>query len=148
MKKANVTVRKATVSHEDIKSILTMGENMFLWSGVKEQGAEYDAHSIATTAQTLINHPDSAIFMAEADGKKVGMVAVTKMPAFYNMTQSIVNEFIWWIEPDYRCSSVIKQLISSVKTWAKNKRTPWLHLHLSNNGHKQYRLRNMIREES
>jgi len=148
VKKANVTVRKASVVPDDIKAILSMGHNVFQWSGVGEQGATYDPQSIATTAQMLINNNDSAVFIAEADGKHVGMVAVTRMPAFYNAAQHVVNEFVWWIEPDYRCSSVIKQLVAAVKTWAKNKRTPWLHLHLSNNGHKQYRLRNMTGEES
>lgn len=147
MKTPNVTVRKAKIESDDMTKLLIMGKEFFDSSGLQEDGAVYDAKSMASNFLSFLNNPKSVIFIAEYEAKPIGMVAVSLIPAIYNSSQSVVGEFGWWIDEKHRFGSTIKQLVSAVRNWASNHKSPWIHLHICNNGHKRFTMRNMMKRE-
>lgn len=130
MKIANITVKKAEITTEDLKAFLRMTENMFEWAGMGDHGAIFEPMSLGTYYKNLLATPDNIIFLAKHNDKYVGLVCAGIYPAMFNLKQKMVVEFGWWIEPEYRCGSTMRQMVNALKLWSKNKDAIWYHLHL------------------
>jgi len=129
MKIKGVKSRKATM--EDIAQILHLAKEYYDELNIKEYGNTFDAKSVASQAAIMISNGINALFLAEHEGKVIGMAGVSICPSYFNVNENAIHSHVVFIKKEYRNKSAIRQLVSSMKSWAENKHLPWLQRHLT-----------------
>lgn len=61
---------------------------------------------------------EGVVFMAEQDGKAVGMLGAHIMPFHLNMEHLVCSEAMWWVEPEVRGLSVAGDLVRAMEAAA------------------------------
>lgn len=84
-------------------------------------------------SKLLTYHPDTladlvaglmaaggTIFLAEVDGKAVGMLAIG--PVAHPVSREIMaSELAWWVEPAYRSGSIGPKLLRCAEDWTRQR---------------------------
>lgn len=68
---------------------------------------------------TLVNRC-GVIFVAELEGRVVGMIAAVAMEELVAKTP-MLDEMVWWVEPEHRAGSIGPKLLGSLEKWARQK---------------------------
>jgi GNAT superfamily N-acetyltransferase len=112
-----MTIRLASLA--DVDAIVAMGLHF-------QATTKYAMHLFATDstlrmlATGLLTNPDAAIWVAEANGGLVGMLAC----ALYIQPMSgalVGTEICWWMDPSARGGRTALRLIRTAEQWAKDK---------------------------
>lgn len=118
-----IKVRRAKL--EDLKDLLGISYEFFLES--MEAGEdEFNAEDVMQHILEYLNADHADVLVAENGTGIVGTIALQVAPAYYNHTKFVVSDHHFWVDPDYRNSSVVKCLVSAAKNWAKLRDSLWL----------------------
>jgi len=118
-----ITVRRAKL--DDTHALMSMAYAFFL-EQMEAPEEEFNSKDVMGHIVNYITSPDADILLAENGQGPVGTVALGVGPAYYNHDKMIASDHHFWIEPEYRSSSVVKALVASAKDWASKKGTVWL----------------------
>lgn len=101
--------RNAT--HDDVGKCLTCAKHF-----VDFYGLDWDIESIIDTLNMVI---DNGVFiLAEINGEVVGGAAAIVSPTIWNRKQLFFQEVFWWVEPEYRNTSVGIKLLRHLESKA------------------------------
>lgn len=140
MKKANITVRRARFERGDIARLIVAVEELYKDLQFIEQGIGYDPVAVGSHLGSVLANDHQAVFIAEDGDQMIGFVLCFIAPSIFDGVTPMVTDGAWWLKPEYREGSAIKQLMSAIKNWAKNNNSGWLHAHLTN---KKLRIKSM-----
>lgn len=110
-----MTIRLA--EPEDLARIVEMGVLFVSETRYRELGAA-DVDRITALARGLAVSADGALFVAEVEGRVVGMIAghVFDHPM---LDARFVSEAAWWVDPEHRTGRVGIALLKRLEEWAK-----------------------------
>lgn len=101
----------------DIFRLMEMGQAFFKEAGW-DQVAEFDPESFAYSSGQFMDHGE--YFVAEHEGRVVGMVAAGYAVAGWNRKVLLGQEVWWYVEPAYR-KGLGKQLLEALEDAFKQK---------------------------
>ncbi len=109
-----MTVRLA--EPEDLPRIVEMGV-LFVAESPYHSIGTADPDRIAQLAQGLATSSEGALFVAEVDGRVVGMIGghVFDHPM---LNARFVSEAAWWVDPPHRTGRVGVALLKRLEEWA------------------------------
>lgn len=99
---------------DDGEVIAQMGEAFFAESGHASE-FDFDRESFARTCAILGMH--GLLFVAEKDGKVVGMAALDVAPSICNHSVLVARECFWYVSPEYR-KGLGRKLLAALETAA------------------------------
>lgn len=108
-----MTIRAATFA--DGQRIVEMAQRFLAVTAYGEL-LEPTTAAIATLVSTVLEA--GVIFVAEADGGLVGMIALVALVHPIN-GRRYAEELTWWVEPEYRRSTIGPKLLGSAEDWAR-----------------------------
>ena len=77
-----------------------------------------DAKISALITEYLTSNPkDKIVFLAEENGKAVGILAAAALPFLLNSTDRIAAEAMWFLEPEHRKGRKGLQLLDAFEYW-------------------------------
>ena len=110
---------------EDVPSLLVMAEQF-----MGEYYAEtlpFNAESMTTLLEGLIDNPSGFLLVSEQEGKAVGTIGVLVYDHPFT-GQACSSELFWWVEPAARGSIDSMRLLRHAEKWVKTNRIPWMHM--------------------
>jgi GNAT superfamily N-acetyltransferase len=111
-----MNIRKAESS--DIETLLDLGEDM-----VKESTnfqVPYNRALAKIFGLSAINGHEEAMFVAEKEGKTVGMIGVFVTPLWFSSPDLVqMQDFVFYVSPEARSEGVGGKLIEAAENWAK-----------------------------
>jgi len=110
------TIRHAEPA--DLARIVEMGETFVASSHFKDLGPA-DPHRIAALTRTLAQHPDGCVFVAEVEGRVVGMLA-GHIPVHPMLDVVMASELVWWVDVAHRTGRVGLRLLTAFEGWARD----------------------------
>jgi GNAT superfamily N-acetyltransferase len=114
-----MTIRKARL--EDVDAIVGMvGHFMAAKVGAVVYGEVLKFKPAVVTELARLVVERGAMFLAEADGRVVGMIAGCPIEDLIARTP-MFDEMVWWVEPDYRKGSAGPRLLQAVENWSRQK---------------------------
>lgn len=107
----------------DIPRIVEMGGRSLL-EGPYRDRVGHNPEQAAKLAMSVISQHSGRVFVAEDDGKLVGLLAFIVFPHYFS-GETTAGELIWYVEPEYRrmssfSSSVALDLLSAAEMEAKH----------------------------
>jgi N-acetylglutamate synthase-like GNAT family acetyltransferase len=84
---------------DDVDSCLVCARNF-----INHYGLDWDEESTKTTLLNIINK--GVFILAEDNGQVVGAAAAMCAPNPWNFKQVFFQELFWWVEPEYRTTSI------------------------------------------
>lgn len=70
-----------------------------------------DYVSVKKLFDAFVSNKNNAVgIVAEKDNKLIGMLAVVCLPHVYNNNVLVAEEFVWWVEKEYRIKVGMKML--------------------------------------
>ena len=118
------TVRHAEPS--DMARIVEMGVTFVDSSSTFKALGPADPARIAALTRTLSTYADGCVFVAEVDGRVVGMLA-GHIPVHPMLDVVMASELAWWFEPDHRGTAGAR-LLSAFAAWARERGANALHM--------------------
>lgn len=106
-------IRHATLA--DVPRLVEMGRR-FHAEAYQDTLAE-NPTQMAVMARRLITDEHGVIFVAETDGRLVGMIGML-VYAHHLSAEWTAGEVMWWIEPEARGSGV--RLLKAAEAWARD----------------------------
>lgn len=107
-------IREATL--QDIGAIGDLGEE-FAAEGFGAGYVSVDTGTVMMQCINVIKAPTMQLFLAEADGEIVGMIAGFVKPNFFNSEEIIGQELVWFVREEWRGSTVAIRLIRALEGW-------------------------------
>ena len=77
------------------------------------------ANDVAEFLVRAVDNPDLGMWMAEINGKAVGICAALRYPLYFNPQHTIVQELWWWLTPEARGSGAGQALYKTLEDWAQ-----------------------------
>jgi N-acetylglutamate synthase-like GNAT family acetyltransferase len=96
-----------------------MGRAFYAESAYGNAVAMDDA-SVVETARSLIDSEIACLFVAEHDGKLVGMIGGIMTAPWINRNVPLASELFWWVAPDQRGGGTGARLLLTFTNWAKD----------------------------
>lgn len=98
----------------DTDALVTMGRRMWAETSYRNHIID-NPEQMAAMVTLLLDSPDGVIFIAELEGKPVGMIG---MLAYANHLDGrrVAGEVFWWIEPEARGAGL--RLLQVAESWA------------------------------
>lgn len=111
-----MTIRRAT--EQDFDGMADMSEHFL---SATPYGTLLDASpdTLVSFMRSLAGLETAAMWVAESDGRLVGMVAGWVFQHPFS-GQPIASELVWWVEPEARGTVGIR-LLDAFETWAKKR---------------------------
>lgn len=110
-------IREATDA--DRTRLVAMGMRFIAETPYARFGASPQA--LEWILRVVLEH--GAAFVAEVDGRLVGMLAVIVAP--HPLTGvAYADEIVWWVEPEYRAGMIGPRLLHTTEKWARTKGVP------------------------
>jgi GNAT superfamily N-acetyltransferase len=97
----------------DLHEMVEMGRKFHAHAGIAE--APFDAESFAATLAHGMKTESQAYFVAEQDGKIVGMTGGVSYPAYFNHGCKAAQEMFWWCESP----GAGRRLYAALEAWAR-----------------------------
>lgn len=108
-------IRKALATDLDV--CLEMGRMFHAEAMLNE--IPFNAEDTAKTLASLADEENGALFVAESQGKLVGMAGIVKYPHYTNLSAFVAQELFWWVLPEVRGGPIGIRLLMQVERWAK-----------------------------
>ena len=124
----NILIRKG--NYEDVPSIVTLGKEMHEESSFAS--FDWDNDKVINFADKAVAKDNFCFFVAEVDGNYAGMVIGSVQEFFFGKDLELVD-FIWYVRPGYRNSSVGAQLIDSFIEFGKEKKCKGIYVRIGTN---------------
>lgn len=109
-------VRRAI--HADIPALLRMGRAFFEESGFEAESS-YDEASVTATLTHLLDG-GGAVFIAEKNGRAVGIAAALAYPFYFNTNCRAGQELFWWLDPAHRGGVLGVRMLKAMEKWARD----------------------------
>jgi GNAT superfamily N-acetyltransferase len=108
-------IRMATASDEE--AILTMAREFAAFAPYHSFITPTD-DELRATIRYFIEH--ATVFVADSDGKVIGMLWAILSPMWYAPRSSIATELAWWVAPSHRRGTAAIRLVQAFERWAKD----------------------------
>jgi GNAT superfamily N-acetyltransferase len=109
-----MVIRLATLS--DVDAIVAMGLAFLRQSDYRTHIAE-NPDQMRVLAHHLLNSPDGAFFVADHDGRLVGVLGIIAY-AHHMSGERTAGELVWWVDPAKR--GIGLRLLKAAEQWAKD----------------------------
>lgn len=110
-------VRPAIIP-DDLPEILRMGREFTARSHASRLGAYSEANT-AEFLRSLAPGSPVAVFLAEDEGRVVGMTGGIVFPLFWADSLFLGQELFWWVDPEARGGSASRMLREALEDWAR-----------------------------
>jgi N-acetylglutamate synthase-like GNAT family acetyltransferase len=107
-------VRDATAADED--AILEMARQFVAFAPYADTFTATDEELRMTISQFIMS---AKSFVAEVDGKVVGMLTAVLTPVWYAPSHKAAVELAWWVDPAHRKGMSGIRLVQAFEKWAK-----------------------------
>jgi N-acetylglutamate synthase-like GNAT family acetyltransferase len=107
-------VRDATAEDED--AVLEMARQFVAFAPYADTFTATDEELRMTISQFIMS---AKSFVAEVDGKVVGMLAAVLTPVWYAPSHKAAVELAWWVDPAHRKGMSGIRLVQAFEKWAK-----------------------------
>ena len=87
--------------------------------GLLGYGAELDEDSFLSSLGFMGSSPNTAMFVAEDEGRLVGAAGVFAEPLFFNHGIVAAQERFWWVDEDHRGGVAAIKLYRAIESWAR-----------------------------
>ena len=111
-------VRKATEA--DLDQYVGLARTFHAASPVHNV-IDFDPVGYAQFYLSSLENESVGIWLAEMNGKIVGICGAIAYPMYFNPTALIVQELWWWLTPESRGSGAGKMMFNTIEDWAKDK---------------------------
>jgi aminoglycoside 6'-N-acetyltransferase I len=107
-----IDIRRADI--DTLDEALCLLERFF-----REEGFDTPAEAMRSSLRAMLGNPDSAVFVAQRDGKAVGVATVTTSVGIeYGRSAELEDLYVL---PEARGSGIAGALIETVCTWCREK---------------------------
>jgi GNAT superfamily N-acetyltransferase len=113
-----VIVRRATV--DDFPCYLELAQEFHAASPMHGV-VELDEVNYRQFYLDSLANDNIGLWLAEFDGKIIGITGALAYPLYFNPTNLIVQELWWWLTPQARGSGAGKAMFETIIEWAKSK---------------------------
>lgn len=108
-------IRQATL--EDAGKILEMCYKFFKASGYRETfNIEFNPTKVAEHIGVAIANPKFYCILVDSEYR--GMIIGVLSPIMVNPDKLMASELSWWVEPEFRGTSVAKELMKAFLEWS------------------------------
>jgi GNAT superfamily N-acetyltransferase len=114
----SLVVRRATL--EDLPAYTFMARN-FLASTPVGEVIDFNEEAFKGFYIGAMENPDLGAWIAEYDGKAIGIAGALAFPMYFNPTYISVQETWWWLEPEARGKGAGKAMYRKIEQWAESK---------------------------
>jgi GNAT superfamily N-acetyltransferase len=111
-----VTVRRATA--EDLDRYLPLAAAFHNASPV-HSALPFDYEGFTNFYLSGIDNPNMGIWVAEEDGRVMGITGACCYPMYFSPTNRVVQELWWYLKPEARGNGVGKQMYDAIELWTK-----------------------------
>ncbi len=111
-------IRPAVIS--DLVRLQDMGARFFAASGL-DRWFSYKPQDFSTTITNIMASDRGLALVGDGPTGVVGMIVALTYPVYFNFSHFTTQELVWWVEPEYRGSSMGAELRDGLETWAKGK---------------------------
>lgn len=112
-------VRKATEA--DLDQYVLLAKEFHLASPMDGVVA-FDPIGYADFFKASLNNDTVGLWLAESDGKLVGISGAIAYPLYFNPTALVVQELWWWLTPESRGTGAGAEMFKTIEQWAKDKK--------------------------
>lgn len=128
----SITIRQAVLDPlDDVEFILKSGKKFYLESGLQNLG-KFDYLSLAKSVRDMIKG-GAIVLIAEKDGQRIGGIAASYYPLFFNHERGVFQEQWWWVDPVHRGSGAGKMLLEGLEAEASKRGSIVVMMHLPKN---------------
>lgn len=106
-----------TATHDDIEAVAAMGRR-FLQFAPQAKHLPLTDDQVAERSRWLVE--SAQVFLAEMNGRVVGMLACILIPAWLAPHATMAHELAWWVDEEARGSSASIRLVDAYETWARS----------------------------
>lgn len=110
-----MTVRLATTADAD--ALLRMAKH-FINYGPHGSMLDISDEQLQHQIAELLAYPNVSLFVAELDGRVVGMIVGVLNAPWYAPHITMATELAWWVEPEARGTTVALRLVKMYEGWA------------------------------
>lgn len=103
-------IRKATL--DDVPEVVRLSA-LFYPTTHYADFCDMDEDSVWGLASGLIEN--DVFYVAEDDGRLVGMVGLIIAPFLFNRSKKMAVEIVWWVAPEVRGSGVAHKLLMAIE---------------------------------
>jgi len=111
-------VRPATLM--DLGEYARLGEQ-FIAASPLGQEAGSNIEDTVRFLITALDNPNIGMWLAERDGRVIGICSAMAYPLYFRPDYTIVQELWWWLTPEARGSGAGQMMFKEIERWAKEK---------------------------
>lgn len=123
-------IRDAT--EDDLPEYIKLGR-MFHQSCPLSDVVAFDDEGFSEFYRAAIENENIGIWVAEDDGKIVGICSAIAYGMYFNPSSIVVQELWWWISPDSRGAGAGAAMFKRIEQWAAEKNASALFMIALNN---------------
>jgi len=110
-----VIVRNAIA--EDFPRYLPLAQAFYAASPVNGV-IPFDDEGYANFFLQAVQNPSMGVWLAEDDGKIVGIAGALLYPMYFSPSSMVVQELWWWLTPQVRGKGAGKAMYDMIESWA------------------------------
>jgi len=111
-------VRKAT--EKDLPEYIVLAKAFHMASPM-HGSINFDPEGYSKFYLSSIDQDTIGIWLAEIDGKIVGICGALVYPLYFNLSALVVQELWWWLTPASRGSGAGTKMFKQIEQWASEK---------------------------
>ncbi len=81
----------------------------------------FDDEGYADFFLSAVENPDIGVWLAEDDGKMVGIAGALAYPMYFSPATTVVQELWWWLTPEARGKGAGQAMYRTIESWATTK---------------------------
>jgi GNAT superfamily N-acetyltransferase len=81
----------------------------------------FDADGYSDFYLRAIHDPSVGVWLAEDDGKIIGIAGALFYPMYFSPTSMVVQELWWWLTPESRGKGAGQAMYKTIESWAAAK---------------------------
>lgn len=110
-------IRLATL--QDMPELMRMCRSFYEYADFAGKGLTLKEQDFMGFAKTLIENDLRILYVACENGKIAGTIGGIYSPWFMNFSQGMANEQWWWVDEEYRKSTIAEELLEEFIKWGK-----------------------------
>ena len=111
-------VRPATL--EDLPAYMPLALAFHAASPIR-QAIPFSVEGFADFYTAAIESQNMGVWLAEQDGRLIGICGALVYPMYFNPSALVVQELWWWLTPASRGSGAGGQMFKQIEQWSKEK---------------------------
>ena len=111
-----INVRRATIDDLDQYTVLA---ECFHAASPMHGAIAFDRQGYADFFKASIDQPSVGIWLAESDGKMIGICGALAYPLYFSPNALVVQELWWWLTPESRGTGAGAMMFKQIELWAK-----------------------------